>query len=90
MVVIADTSPLNYLILIDAVDLLPRALWPGNHSCRSPAPSCNTPKLRNRCLTGRLVSRPGWKSFRHRQLAIPSELAELDAGERARHYPRRS
>ena len=24
MLVIADTSPLNYLILIDAVDLLPR------------------------------------------------------------------
>jgi predicted nucleic acid-binding protein len=39
MLVIADTSPLNYLILVDAIELLPR-LYPQiilngeNYSCK--------------------------------------------------------
>jgi predicted nucleic acid-binding protein len=80
-VVIADTSPLNYLILVDAVDILPRlygrvtipdVVWIELTSEDAPPQ-----------VTAWAATRPGWIEVRPVPASEDSSLRALDPGERA-------
>jgi predicted nucleic acid-binding protein len=80
MIVVADTSPINYLILIQEVDILPkiygRVVIP--QTVREELVRASAPQL-VRSLIDHL---PIWLEVRS-PLAVPdSSLAKLDAGER--------
>ena len=79
MIVVSDTSPLNYLVLIELQDILPklfgRILIPGavNQELRSPA----VPDAIQRFL----AAAPDWLQT-HASFEIEQERRNLDAGER--------
>jgi predicted nucleic acid-binding protein len=80
MVVIADTSPLNYLILIETVDVLPKLYQ------RLLIPDVVLRELQHsdtpRAVADWAARLPSWIEIAHStELAIDSRLAELDAGE---------
>ncbi len=82
MFVIADTSPLNYLVLIDAIDILPKLYGrvavpqPVLHELLHP----DTPAL----VSEWARELPVWAQVVPFDVAlIDNKLAELDAGERA-------
>jgi predicted nucleic acid-binding protein len=80
MIIVADTSPINYLILIQEVDILPkmygRVVIP--QTVREELVRASAPQL-VRSLINQL---PIWLEVRS-PLAVPdSSLAKLDAGER--------
>jgi predicted nucleic acid-binding protein len=80
MIVVADTSPINYLTLIQKVDILPkmygRVVIP--QTVREELVRASAPQL-VRSLINKL---PNWLEVRS-PLAVPdSSLAKLDAGER--------
>lgn len=61
MIAVADTSPLNYLIQIDAIDLLPILF----EQVLIPPLSCgnsNIPKHRRSCANGFRIHPPGFLS----------------------------
>lgn len=80
MIVIADTTPLNYLVLIDQSDLLPRlygrvlipqAVYEELQTERTPA-----------SVREWAVHRPAWLEVRAAILPLDSGLDPLDQGER--------
>lgn len=80
MIVVSDTSPIHYLILIDQVDLLPRLLG-----------EIVIPEMVYRELqadkTPAKIARyfeniPDWLSVRENTGIIDDELSEIDPGER--------
>jgi predicted nucleic acid-binding protein len=80
MIVVADTSPLNYLILIDEIELLPkifgRILIPG-----SVLRELQHPRTPEKVRTW-AAELPGWISVRNGTSEIPTSLMALDPGER--------
>jgi len=70
MIVVADTTPLNHLILIDEVDLLPVL---SGRSCfrRRPSRSYSTPKRLPKCGNGWLIYRRGWRCAQWLQSQVP-------------------
>ncbi|MBV8545867.1 MAG: DUF3368 domain-containing protein [Acidobacteria bacterium] len=79
MTVVSDTSPINYLVLIELQDLLPalfeHVLIPG--AVRRELQSPEAPQEIRRWM----ASRPHWLEFRE-VTSTPAELRQLDAGER--------
>jgi len=80
MIVIADTTPLNYLVLIDQSHLLPQlygrvlipqAVYDELQQERTPAP-----------VRAWVANRPAWLEVRQAGVPLDSELEELDRGER--------
>jgi len=80
MIVIADTTPLNYLVLIDQSHLLPQlygrvlipqAVYDELQQERTPAP-----------VRAWVANRPAWLEVRQASVPLDSELEELDRGER--------
>jgi len=80
MIVIADTTPLNYLVLIDQPHLLPQlygrvlipqAVYDELRQERTPAP-----------VRAWVANRPAWLEVRQASVPLDSELEELDRGER--------
>jgi predicted nucleic acid-binding protein len=83
MIVVADTSPINYLILIQEVDILPkmyvRVVIP--QTVREEPVRASAPPL----VRSWVDHPPVWLEVRS-PLAVPdSSLAKLDAGERCDH-----
>lgn len=80
MIVVADTSPINYLVLIDAVGVLP-ALYENivvPHAVFAELQVAETPeKVRDFVKVF-----PPWFDVRQATVLLDSELSELDAGER--------
>jgi predicted nucleic acid-binding protein len=79
MIVIADTTPLNYLILIDHADVLPtlygrvfipQAVYQELQQGRTPA-----------VVQAHIAARPSWLEIRNITLPIDSTLTALDRGE---------
>jgi predicted nucleic acid-binding protein len=79
MTVVSDTSPINYLVLIELQDLLPalfeHVLIPG--AVRRELQSPEAPQEIRRWM----ASRPNWLEFRE-VTSTPAELRQLDDGER--------
>jgi predicted nucleic acid-binding protein len=80
MIVIADTTPLNHLVLIDQVSLL-KALY-----VRVIIPNAVLSELQDRATPAKVkdwvTNRPDWLEVKH-AVALPDpSLANLDAGER--------
>lgn len=79
MTVVSDTSPINYLVLIELQDLLPalfeHVLIPG--AVRRELQSPQAPQEIRRWM----ASRPNWLEFRE-VTSTPAELRQLDDGER--------
>jgi predicted nucleic acid-binding protein len=79
MTVVSDTSPINYLVLIELQDLLPtlfgRVLIPGAVRRELQAPEA--PQEIRRWM----ASRPNWLEFRE-VTSTPAALRQLDDGER--------
>jgi predicted nucleic acid-binding protein len=79
MTVVSDTSPINYLVLIELQDLLPalfeRVLVPGavRRELQSPKAPVEIRKW--------VMSNPNWLEYRE-VATTPSDLQQLDAGER--------
>jgi predicted nucleic acid-binding protein len=80
VVVVADTSPINYLVQIDRIDLLPRLydciMVPQGvlvELAHDGAPSA---------VRRWAISRPDWVDVRHTDFSPDPELAFLDRGER--------
>jgi predicted nucleic acid-binding protein len=80
MIVVADTSPINYLVLIDAVGVLPElyeniivpnAVFEELQAAETPE------KVREFVKVF-----PPWLDLRQATVLLDSELSELDAGER--------
>ena len=80
MIVIADTSPLNYLVLIQQANLLPRlfgqvlippAVWDELNDPDTPAP-----------VRAWLAQRPSWLQVQPLRSPPDLQLDDLDAGER--------
>jgi predicted nucleic acid-binding protein len=80
MIVIADTTPLNYLVLIDRVEILPQlygrvvippAVW---QEFQQP----ETPET----VRGWLARKPAWLEIRGVQKSLEPALGNLGAGER--------
>jgi predicted nucleic acid-binding protein len=80
MIVVADTTPLNYLILIDESKLLPRlygrvlipaAVYKELQAERAPA-----------AVREWAAQRPKWLEIRQPSIALIGQLDTLDAGER--------
>jgi predicted nucleic acid-binding protein len=80
-VVVADTGPLRYLVLIDAIDLLPRlfgrVLIPEIVAAELSRPSTPLP------VREWLAGNPGWLEKRANPPALGTLPPRLDAGERA-------
>ena len=80
-VVIADTSPLNYLILVNAVEILPRLYD------RVTIPDVVFRELTDQQapkeVAGWAAMRPGWIDVQPTPLSEDPSLEALDAGERA-------
>lgn len=79
--VIADTSPLNYLVLIGHVDILPAlfervilpsAVWDELKHAKAPS-----------AVTDWIASRPAWVDVRRTSHLHTGSLEMLDAGEEA-------
>lgn len=80
MIVVADTSPLRYLILIGEVELLPRIFGEVviSDAVLSELLHKNSPEA----VRGFISSRPEWIKLEHLDRAIETELsAYLDKGE---------
>jgi predicted nucleic acid-binding protein len=81
MIVIADTSPLNYLILIDAVHILPglfREILIPEAVLRELSAAGTPPEVRVW-----IANMPGWLSVQSPRLRLPDAgLESLGAGER--------
>jgi len=80
MIVIADTTPLNYLVLIDQSHLLPQlygrvlipqAVYDELQQERTPAP-----------VRAWVANHPAWLEVRQASVPLDSKLEELDRGER--------
>jgi predicted nucleic acid-binding protein len=89
MVVIADTSPLNYLVLIGHADVLPslygEVVIPGAVLEELLHP--NTPPL----VASWIASRPSWLAVEQNAGPLPgSTVTALDPGEQAARLPQRS
>ena len=80
-VVIADTSPINYLVLIDAIEVLPqlygRVIVPDEVFRELTDPG--TPAIVARWMRGK----PEWLKVRSVSAAQDPSLSELDSGEEA-------
>jgi predicted nucleic acid-binding protein len=80
MIVIADTTPLNHLILIDQTDLLQalygRVIIPQTVLCELQAHA--TPQK----VKAWVSERPDWLEVNHSSFGSDPGLARLDAGER--------
>jgi predicted nucleic acid-binding protein len=80
MIVVADTSPLNYLVLIDEIDLLPtlfgRVLLPlsGLRELQHPKTSPRVSKF--------ITHLPPWLEVRAATSTANNDLMRLDPGER--------
>lgn len=81
MIVIADTSPLHYLILVQAVDVLPRLF----QSVLIPQEVCSELQHRNApAEVQRWISAPPrWLEVRSIEAAATTAIPDLDAGEEA-------
>jgi predicted nucleic acid-binding protein len=80
MIVVADTSPINYLVLIDAVGILP-VLYQNivvPNAVFEELQAAETPEKVRKFIQ----NRPGWFDVKQAAILIDSELPELDAGER--------
>ena len=79
MTVVSDTSPINYLVLIELQDLLPvlfeHVLIPG--AVRLELQSAEAPPEIRKWM----ASRPNWLEFRE-VASTPADLRQLDDGER--------
>jgi len=79
MTVVSDTSPINYLVLIELQDLLPtlfeHVLIPG--AVRRELQSPGAPQEIRKWM----ASKPNWLEFRE-VTSTPAELRHLDDGER--------
>ncbi|MGI9055558.1 MAG: DUF3368 domain-containing protein [Pyrinomonadaceae bacterium] len=80
MIVVSDTSPLNYLILIGKIELLPQLLG------KVVIPKAVFDELQSE-RTPEIVrefaeSFPEWLEVKQAQILIDKDLDELDAGER--------
>lgn len=88
MIVVSDTSPINYLILIELQDLLPklldRILIPKLYIA-----SCNPPRRRIRSNGSLPKPRIGWR-FDHRRKSIPPSESSIQANERSFRWRCRS
>jgi predicted nucleic acid-binding protein len=80
MIVVADTSPINYLVLIDAVGVLPElyenivvptAVFEELQAAETPEKVCDWIKII-----------PPWFDVKQAAVLFDAELSELDAGER--------
>lgn len=80
MLVIADTSPLNYLVLIDAVDCLPR-LYPGVVLPRGAWQELQHPDA-PQVVVKWARSLPNWIAVRDAPQSIDPELPTLGEGEK--------
>ena len=80
MIVVADTSPVNYLILIQEIDVLPkiygRVVIP--QTVREELGRVSTPEL----VRSWMDHLPVWLEVRSPSTTPDSSLAKLDAGER--------
>ncbi len=81
MIIIADTSPVNYLLLIGEIEILPqlygRVIIPS--AVLEELSAKNAPEL----VKNWLLTSPEWLEIRNVSNVIETELAELlDAGER--------
>jgi predicted nucleic acid-binding protein len=80
MIVIADTTPLNYLVLIDQPHLLPqlygRVLIP--QAVYDELQQERTPAL----VRAWVANRPAWLEVKQASVPLDSELEEFDRGER--------
>jgi predicted nucleic acid-binding protein len=80
MIVVADTSPVDYLILIQEIDVLPkiygRVVIP--QTVREELGRVSTPEL----VRSWMYHVPAWLEVRSPSTAPDSSLAKLDAGER--------
>src|SRR5260370_38525604 len=80
MIVISDTSPLNYLILIECIHVLPelygRVVIPEGVFEELQRPS--TPDVVREWMSGR----PGWLEVRQTEMKPDAELQRLGVGER--------
>jgi predicted nucleic acid-binding protein len=78
--IVADTTPLNYLVLIQAVEILP-ALY-GNviipPAVRDELPQTGAPEIVREWIS----QRPIWLEIVHSRPAEDLDLSRLDAGER--------
>ena len=78
-VVIADTSPVNYLVLIDTIEVLPRLyrriVIPGEVLAEIPGtlPS----------VAAWAAARPDWLEVQHAPSTVDQALQDLDSGEQA-------
>ena len=80
MIVVADTSPLNYLILIDEIDLLP-ALFGKVLLPNAVFRELNHPKTAPKVLEW-MANLPAWVEVRDVVSTADAALMRLDAGER--------
>jgi predicted nucleic acid-binding protein len=80
MIVVADTSPINYLILIDEIDILAkmygRVVIP--HAVREELLRSSAPEM----VRNWIGTSPAWLEVRSPVHAPDASLAALDAGER--------
>jgi len=78
--IVADTTPLNYLVLIQAADILPnlyrRVLIPP--AVKAELAHANTPAI----VRAWISQPPQWLEVVSLKLPVDSALAHLDAGER--------
>ena len=79
MIVVADTSPINYLVLIDAVSVLPELyeniIVP--HAVFAELQTAETPEK----VRAFVKALPSWLEVKQAAVLLDAELAELDAGE---------
>lgn len=80
MIVVADTSPINYLVLIDAVGVLPELYA----NIIIPQAVCNELCAAETPVNVRNFAEnlPVWLKVRQAAVLLDAELSELDAGER--------
>lgn len=80
MIVVADTSPINYLILIDAVGVLPELYQSVfiPEAVFAELQAVETPEK----VRDWISNLPDWFSVKRATLLLDSELSELDKGER--------
>ncbi|MGB6199842.1 MAG: DUF3368 domain-containing protein [Candidatus Acidiferrales bacterium] len=80
MIVVADTSPINYLILIEEIDILTkmygRVVIP--HAVREELLRASAPQV----VRNWIAQFPAWLEVRGPASALDTSLASLDAGER--------
>jgi predicted nucleic acid-binding protein len=80
MIVVADTSPINYLVLIDAVGVLPE-LYENivvPNAVLAELQAAETPEK----VRAFVKTAPSWFEVRQTTVLLDAELSELDPGER--------